>query len=362
MLLLFRSSVLFLEEIYFYFRLCDLRLDKFKTKRKLSSSSEDLPGDRQRGKRQKDVKQSKREKKLGEMSSDSGSDSRCDEEGQELKLENGKETVNLDKVKNDLAKAAVLASSSDEDNSMDDEAETVSNKKAQKEEGVGKVKPTEVTANGKRSEKTSKNRPALLNMKLSESDSDDEEKRFQNKKKKKAVQNDQDSEPEATPRSKRTARRRNRVIDSDSEEHSEDSEDEDQSDSSDVEPAKKTKRRRRRNSSSSDDDSDEEDRPKKKRKRIKVGSDDSNSDEETASPSKSGRHDIRKIIKDKNLTVETKEAAAEERERRKRVEERQALYNKTFEVEGKKGKIRLHLSAQFSSLQCSVCIEYPIPQ
>merc|ERR1719336_3518526 len=52
---------------------------------------------------------------------------------------------------------------------------------------------------------------------------------------------------------------------------------------------------------------------------------------EEASPSK-GRHDIRKIIKDKNLAVSTKEAAAEERERRKRIEERQSLYNKQFKL------------------------------
>ena len=59
---------------------------------------------------------------------------------------------------------------------------------------------------------------------------------------------------------------------------------------------------------------------------------DSNSEDENAeeaSPNK-GRHEIRKIIKEKNLTEGTKEAAAEERERRKRIEERQSLYNKKF--------------------------------
>jgi transcriptional regulator ATRX len=49
-----------------------------------------------------------------------------------------------------------------------------------------------------------------------------------------------------------------------------------------------------------------------------------------------GRHKIRKVIKDKHLAEETKEAAAEERDRRKRIEERQATYNKIFSIpEGK---------------------------
>ena len=40
------------------------------------------------------------------------------------------------------------------------------------------------------------------------------------------------------------------------------------------------------------------------------------------------------MIKDKNLTDETKTAAAEERDRRKRIEERQAQYNKIFSLPG----------------------------
>jgi transcriptional regulator ATRX len=45
-----------------------------------------------------------------------------------------------------------------------------------------------------------------------------------------------------------------------------------------------------------------------------------------------GRHNIRKVIKDKHLAEETKEAAAEERDRRKRIEERQVTYNKIFSL------------------------------
>merc|ERR1712083_61432 len=60
-------------------------------------------------------------------------------------------------------------------------------------------------------------------------------------------------------------------------------------------------------------------------------SDSEEENDEEASPNK-GRHDIRRIIKDKNLTMGTKEAAAEERDRRKRIEERQSLYNKKFKL------------------------------
>jgi hypothetical protein len=49
------------------------------------------------------------------------------------------------------------------------------------------------------------------------------------------------------------------------------------------------------------------------------------------SPTK-GRHNIRKIIKDKDLSKSTKEADREERERRKRMEERQKIYNETFDL------------------------------
>jgi transcriptional regulator ATRX len=38
------------------------------------------------------------------------------------------------------------------------------------------------------------------------------------------------------------------------------------------------------------------------------------------------------VIKDKHLAEETKGAAAEERERRKRIDERQAAYNKIFSI------------------------------
>ena len=52
------------------------------------------------------------------------------------------------------------------------------------------------------------------------------------------------------------------------------------------------------------------------------------------SPSK-GRKNIKKIISDKKVSKETKSAALEERERRKRMEDKQKLYNEQFEVNDK---------------------------
>ena len=82
-----------------------------------------------------------------------------------------------------------------------------------------------------------------------------------------------------------------------------------------------------------EDSDDDEPRPKKKRKRIK-NKDSSNEEEdgENDSPSKAGRKDIRKIIKDKKLSKESKSAAETERERRKRVEDRQKKYNELYEI------------------------------
>ena len=92
---------------------------------------------------------------------------------------------------------------------------------------------------------------------------------------------------------------------------------------------------------STDENSDEKDRPKpKKRRRIKKNSSSEEEEGEKAegegegedgSPSK-GRKHIRKIISDKKVGKAAKEANQVERERRKRMEERQEKYNAIFKV------------------------------
>ncbi|GFR28480.1 transcriptional regulator ATRX [Trichonephila clavata] len=79
----------------------------------------------------------------------------------------------------------------------------------------------------------------------------------------------------------------------------------------------------------------EEDKPnkKKRRKRIKIAANSSSSDEKEKGDGASqntpgkGRKNIKKILSKEDLTVETKEAQNIEKERRKRVQERQKLYN-----------------------------------
>lgn len=73
------------------------------------------------------------------------------------------------------------------------------------------------------------------------------------------------------------------------------------------------------------------DRSKQKRKRIKNVNTDSDSDDNDKTPNsqgtpgKKGRKNIRKVIKDKQVADDTKQAAKEEEERLKRIAERQKL-------------------------------------
>lgn len=75
-------------------------------------------------------------------------------------------------------------------------------------------------------------------------------------------------------------------------------------------------------------------KPKKvRRRRIKRNADSSSDDEakEKASPAK-GRKNIHKIFKIRDLDEETRLAAKEEALRKKRIEERQKLYNEAFNM------------------------------
>ncbi|XP_068157682.1 transcriptional regulator ATRX homolog [Drosophila tropicalis] len=89
--------------------------------------------------------------------------------------------------------------------------------------------------------------------------------------------------------------------------------------SSDFEPDAEKKQKSSNNSS------------KKKRRRIKRNSSGDSADDGDDDKNKNKRKHIRKIIKTKDLDVSTKEAAKEEDDRRKRIEERQKLYNRIFE-------------------------------
>ena len=241
-----------------------------------------------------------------------------------------------------------MAQTSDENSDED-----LGGDESENSEEITKNRPTEkivkslTEVSGDKEKPKKKKQLALLTMKLSESDSSEEEAKYREKMEKKANCNlnrgldsgdTPDTDQEPVKNIKKKSKLKRAVVSSESEngfdvssesngEEGSDYEEEDAE--SDHSKSKKTKRKKR--VSSSDDNSDSDDKPKKRR-RIKGGNSDSDAnDDEEASPSK-GRHDIRKIIKDKNLAVSTKEAAAEERERRKRIEERQSLYNKQFKL------------------------------
>ncbi|XP_016952621.1 transcriptional regulator ATRX homolog [Drosophila biarmipes] len=152
-----------------------------------------------------------------------------------------------------------------------------------------------------------------------------------------------DSEEAATTSKKSRQRRSKSESEADSdyeapaaEEQEEDrksSEDEEEeaANSSDSEVIPQRKRRRKKSDSekgSSDFEPDEKQKKKGGRKRIKKNSSGESDDDEDKQKNK--RKHIRKIIKTKDLDLTTKEAAKEEDDRRKRIEDRQKLYNRIF--------------------------------
>eukprot|EP00092_Neocalanus_flemingeri_P001700 GFUD01001814.1.p1 GENE.GFUD01001814.1~~GFUD01001814.1.p1 ORF type:complete len:1623 (+),score=612.15 GFUD01001814.1:145-4869(+) len=328
-------------------RLCD-----FKSLKKSRRTSEETDSEDEEHKQTKEQRhREKREKKaatgLGDMSSDSNGEQHSNKE--ESEEDNTPEGF---KSQNDLAKQAVLATSSEDENndagdlSSDEQQKTPVKEKAKKEKRPKKVYSD---SDSDSSKPKRKNKPALLSMKLSETESSADEAKYRSKMEKKAAAAkeavaDSDDSPgssdiaQSSAQKKKEKSKKRKVLSSDTENGASDSEqsaeeEESEYEQSDSSVDKKKKRNRRKKDSSSDDS--DSDRPKKKRKRIKDGSESEDEDED-ASPNK-GRHEIRRILKDKNLTESTKEAAAEERERRKRIEDRQALYNKTFSLpEGKR--------------------------
>ena len=270
----------------------------------------------------------------------------------------------LFQCENGLAKSLVLASS--DENSQDSDISDLheENSDSARQKGKRRKEP-----GGAARRAPAKKKSALLSMKLSETDSSEAEEKHRRKmEKKKASALDhqegdgsQDTDPELplSSRKKKSKLKRKAVLSSDTEngaseeEKEEGSNYEDEDEEEGESDSDNDKKKSRKRLMSGDDSSDSEDKPKR-RKRIKGGNSES---EDENSPSK-GRHDIRRIIKDKNLTESTKEAAAEERERRKRITERQALYNKSFTLpeKDKEGSVE-HLVLDFDPVTMKVLVE-----
>ncbi|XP_032671498.1 transcriptional regulator ATRX-like isoform X2 [Odontomachus brunneus] len=264
----------------------------------------------------------------------------------------------LNSTDSDAEKAMV---SDNDSTSHDDKNKKTENKKKKSQPEQKKDERKSDESKKEKNEKSSWRRNKILTLKLSDTDSDAEKEKWKKKQErleKEEKNNDSDEEKKSKLRQKKKKGGR-RIIYSDSDIKITDCDSDSSSDSSfkvsdlkknssdsviSLESADKKKqkeklkrRRKRRDSKSSDTDSSfEEKRPKPKRKRIKKMASDSDSSDviETSqgTPNKSGRKNIRKVLKDKQVAEDTKQAAKEEEERLKRIAERQALYNEMYEM------------------------------
>ncbi|XP_033217981.1 transcriptional regulator ATRX homolog isoform X2 [Belonocnema kinseyi] len=194
-----------------------------------------------------------------------------------------------------------------------------------------------------RKEKLKWKHDKILKMKISDSDSEAEQKKWNKSqeklkaKKKGGGSSSNDDDPKIVKVKKKRTKRK--ILDSDSDIKLTDVSDSDCANSDDdVKVKEDTKKSRKRVAckSSDSDSSLGEKKPKAKRKRIKAVTD-SESDSEAAtnsqgSPLKGGRRNIRKVLKDKQVAEDTKQAAKEEEERLKRIADRQKLYNEMYEI------------------------------
>ncbi|XP_018359340.1 PREDICTED: transcriptional regulator ATRX homolog isoform X1 [Trachymyrmex cornetzi] len=262
-----------------------------------------------------------------------------------------------------LAKENLLNSSdSDEEEVILDSDSSIKNddtngKKENKKKQYQKKSEEQTSKNDNEKDKSAWRRDKILTMKLSDSDSDAEREKWENKQEKlanKSKNNNSDSGEEKSFKSKRKKKKTGRrIIDSDSDIKITDVDSDNSSntsspfitlysnDSDDTRKEKeqlKRNKRRKRGDSSGTDSSLSEKKSKPKRKRIKKMASDSDSSDvemlnsQESSPGKSGRKNIRKVLKDKQVTDDTKQAAKEEEERLKRIAERQAVYNEMFEI------------------------------
>lgn len=123
----------------------------------------------------------------------------------------------------------------------------------------------------------------------------------------------------------------------DEEEEEEEKSEKDESDNSEESDSDQPKKRKAKKSVSDSDDVDEleKDRPKnKRRKRIKKVA----SSDEEGEKNKSGRKNIRKMLRADKLDVSTKEAGKIERDRKQRIEERQKMYNQFYDERPEEAK------------------------
>ncbi len=395
-------------------RLCDLSALENSRRKKGSSSQEESEEEEEkkvvpaakRGRGRPPMRMAKKNHKLIEMSSGEEEEDVAEDLSDEEGVGRGEKKNDKVPTANELAKAAVLATSSSEGEEETEEGKEEKRKKREKKsksEAKDSKEKEDGSGDGKRVRKKNSD-PAFMRIKLSESEEEEEDVDAGKKKRGRKAKKEEEAEDEEPIAKKGRGRPRKKKVvssddggDSDIQEVKDDDDDDDDGgdgdDGSDFNPedsdsdvvVKKRGKKRKKGSSSEDDDSsseeddseddseensdddDDEDGDgkkkkkkgkkgkKKKRKRIKkAGSSSEDEDGDSKSPGK-GRHNIRKIISDKKVSKETKSAALVERDRRKRMEERQKLYNQEFEV--KKGDTPKELPLDFDTESKKVLVE-----
>ncbi|KAK0163108.1 hypothetical protein PV327_006816 [Microctonus hyperodae] len=201
-------------------------------------------------------------------------------------------------------------------------------------------------------------RSKMLTMTFSSTDSEDEERKSQKKMARQkqsstngAESGDKDEDDEnlidSSPIKKKCARRRRLASDdsdmkltdgSNSSDSDDNNEKKNQSEDNEHKDGKKSGKRRRKSDNSSDSSTPLEVRKSKlKRKRIRAVANDSDSESgneynSSQGGNKTGRKNIRKVLKDKQVAEDTKQAGKIEEERLKRMADRQKLYNEMYEA------------------------------
>ncbi|XP_069683035.1 transcriptional regulator ATRX-like isoform X2 [Periplaneta americana] len=186
----------------------------------------------------------------------------------------------------------------------------------------------------------------LLTEKLSDRDTSDEERLWKAKKDRELKDDNIDSEEKMNTKEKtRKKKARRRIFGSDDDNSDVATSSSDNSSSDDFVTPKKKKRQAKKSDSdeSKSSDSDAVSAKKVKRKRIRAPASDSSSDDDedrkdasqkSETPGK-GRKNIHRIMKDENVGEATRRAAREEEERKKRILEKQKMYNEIYkQMEG----------------------------
>ncbi|KAF6198851.1 hypothetical protein GE061_006874 [Apolygus lucorum] len=339
-------------------KLCDLK--SLRPKRAHSSgsgSSLSSDGDDPKEKKKSSKKSKQDGDKLSDFYDSHDDQPREEEDDRDEDMETTLKRVfpqfNDDTVLQEDIRASIMnmSSSSERDckRSEEEEKEESSEERKKKNSEGSKARPG--TSKREKTKGRKKFADKLMDVNIDTTDSDEMEKgekKYEQLKKKRAAKSDKESDEEDTPivkkkvaNSRKGKPRKKIFSDSDfsgNDDASDNESEKEKSESEDSDDGKKKKKKDKRTKSSSDSDSSEPKKIVKKRKRIRTGSDSSSDSEGGGKKDKSlndssskGRKSIRRILKEDDLKQTTQAALKSEQERKKRIADKQKLYNSMVE-------------------------------